>query len=816
MSNQQRNTSRKAAATALITAVIASTAAVSSAQEDDGKLTPLPSETFTVPPADNPVRDMTKAIADNAEPDISSRIPETLQITNEGGDITYDTQAQTIIYQGKDSPVRMRTEDQDVLAQTIIVDLANQTATVQGPVTVYHDETLTLAESGTYNWKTGELHVKEIRSKMGGVLVRGSSLEYKKDAKGKQYMAIHDAFLTTDDVEKPGSWVGAGELKIYPGDYARLTRLSLSSGGKGMAVPVLGWIPLSHSLNPKEGYLPYPGVKSSWGAYLLNQYGWLIGNKRVEKGMPTADYILTGHADFRARRGLGVGVDLEDVKLQEEYSDMTGFSLYYLTDDDPMVNQTNSERLPTDRERYRASAKWMREYDAFQADPNAKWSIATDINILSDRYVLRDFFEESSSVNDKPDNSVRLERRMPYSTTIFLNRFAPNDFYATDIRSEVTHYRVRKALGRTGIAYESRSSFGYLAQEVPAHERAQYMEMLENLRDSDTRDYYMRLLNSNGYLRLNTTHEFTTSFKPLNFLNVTPKAGFGYTGYYGVDGVGTDHRFLGYLGCDFDAKFHRHYSDFKISRLGYEGLTHIFQPYTSLSHTSLSSSNDLVPQVDTWSSVFGNGTTNPMPMDLMATTGIDGWGAWSVWRFGARNIFYTKIDGERRNLFKWDAFIDYNAETPYDSNTLSNLYSALTFSPTSRLKFKLETITPAFGKGDDYKQTNTYISYMPTPWLETQIGHRRLKDHPIQEDVEQVYLRTNIRFNEKYIFNARWYWDLEDKRMPIQQYTLFRKSGAWYVGATIFRRDNGGRKELGVGLSFTLSETATTLPVKLF
>ena len=76
-------------------------------------------------------------------------------------------------------------------------------------------------------------------------------------------------------------------------------------------------------------------------------------------------------------------------------------------------------------------------------------------------------------------------------------------------------------------------------------------------------------------------------------------------------------------------------------------------------------------------------------------------------------------------------------------------------------------------------------------------------------------MRTNLRISEKYTFSMQFYYDESEGRFPIQQYSLFRHAGAWYIGATVFLRDNGGKKEEGFGLSFTLGETGTALPINL-
>lgn len=783
------------------------------------KFLPLPSQVLNTSPMENPALDLTDVAIRSMSELGTPRIPEALSIENEGGSISFDQDKRVLTYTGGKGRVHLRTSDgTDVNAHTIQAGLDDSIASLTGPLIVYQGETLTRAENGRYNWKSEELDIYGVRTKVQGMLVRGSHIEYRKDAEGKQYMKIHDAYVSTEDVQEPSSWIGAGELTVYPGDYGRLTRLSIASGNADIPVPILGWFSFSHSLNPREGYMPHPGAKSIWGAYLLNSYGFLLGNRRVENGMPVSDYILTANVDYRARRGLGLGLDFENVAMTKRAPEMTGLSLYYAADSDPMINPTNTPREHTRHNRYRLAMQTLWNLDKPTPDTNthAHWTLGTNINAVSDKYMLRDFFEDIGRNNDKPDNTVRLERRTRRSQTMLTTRFAANDFYATDERLEASYYRVRSTIGNSRISYETRSSLAAMQQYLPSELKFEYEWQLSNLRTKEMQDYYRRLLNTQAYLRFNTTHEFSTSFNILRFLNVTPKAGGGYSGYYDVEGVGSDNRFLGYAACDFDIKFHRSYDGFRIPKLGMKGLTHIFHPYTTFAHCNISSSNNLVPKMDTWSNIVGNSTNNPMSLDLIGFTSIDAWGTWSVWRFGAQNVLSTTVDGSPYTLLHWNIFIDYNEENPNTNNNFSNLFSEVTLRPTERLSVRFESQTPTIREGDGFSQYNTSIAYQPVRWFEGRLGHRYLSSHPFHQDASQMYLQANLRINEKYSLYGRWYWDIEEKRFPIQQYSIFRRSGPWYVGASLFLRNNGGKKETGVGISFTLGETGTALPINFF
>ena len=743
-------------------------------------------------------------------------IPTNLAVESHGADICYDAARNTVSYRGGTAPIHILTDSgADIYAGGVSANLEEQVADLEGPLTVRQGEMMMRGQGGAYHWDSGLAELNGVRAKVNGLLVRGSAVEYTKDGRGRNCITIHDAYVTTEDVEKPGTWVGAGTLRIVPGDYGSFSRLSIATRNRDIAVPVLGWFTVSHSLNPKEGYTPSLGTRSYWGVYVLNSYGVLLGNRRVEGIMPTADYLATLHADVRTRRGFAAGLDLVDIAMERRNQDFSGIKLYYAPDRGHMINPTDVPRSKIRKQRHSLAAQAGWEGTP-EFDPGSRWSAVSNVHAVGDRYMLRDFFTAECQVNDKPDNTVRLARTSPRTQTMLYTRFAPNNYYATDERLEGSFYRVRTPLFGTRINYETRMGAGLMHQYISPLQRAAYQEALQHYREGPQKEYYARLLNTGHYCRAFTTHELTTDFKLLRFLNVTPKAGVGYSGYYGVDGIGADNRFMGYLGCDLDIRLQRHFAGFHWDSMGYRGLTHVLRPYTSFTHMSISSSNALVPRIDCWSTTMGATTAAPMPMDLSSFTGIDGWGKTSVWRFGMQNTFSSLQDGERKNILDWHAFVDYNGDNVNSQRNFSNLYSLIRFNPGDTLNMRLESLTPTIRNGEDYHQYNASISHMPCAWFEYTFGFRYINHHPIQEDSNQLYLQGNLRINENYTVAGRTYLDITERRSPLQQLSVFKNTGAWYVGVNVFMRDNGGKHELGVGMSFTLGETGTSLPVHIY
>lgn len=786
------------------------------ASANAAELVPLPEDIFDNKDSVNPILDVTNRTVSGLGSQ-APEIPDTLQVTNEGGTISYDQEKNVFLYTaGENSNLRLRTDSgSDIHTPALEAKLETGEAILSGPMTLYQDDVLVRGEDGGfYNWKEKKTAVNKVRIKVSGLLVRGSHIEYATDAEGKEYILVHDAYVTTEDVQKPSTWIGTGTLTIYPGDYGKVSRLSIASGDYDVPVPVLGWFTFSHSLNPREGYMPGAGTRSHWGAYLENSYGILFGNRRVDGIMPTADYLATLHLDGRTRRGLATGLDVENISMSKKHKDMEGFKTYFADDLDPNINPIEKDRVPVDDKRYYLSLKTLWDVSP-ENDSHADWQLATNVNVVSDQYMLRDFLPETSRINDKPDNTVRLVRRTNNTQSMIYTRFAPNDYYMTDERLEASFYRVRTAIGNTGINYETNNSACIMRQYLPTEQKALYQAQLDRLKDGEIKEYYTRMMNTDSFFRVNTTHEFTSNFTAYKFLNITPKAGGAYTGYYDVGGIGSDNRLLGYVGCDFNLKFHNTYPNFKFKRYGLQGLTHIIKPYANFSRGTISSSNKYVPQIDAWSSTRSGSTTSPMPLDLCGFAGIDGWGNWNIWRLGIQNTLISSVDGERIKLLTWDAFCDYNAENPNSEYDFSSLYNIIRFTPSNRFELYLTTQTPTINNGEGFWQYSAGLRVIPTEWLETYISYRAITDHPVQEDSGQFHIRTNVRLSEKYTFAVQFYYDETEGRVPIQQYSLFRHAGAWYIGATVFMRDNGGKKEQGFGISFTLGETGTALPIDL-
>ncbi len=774
------------------------------------ELLPLPEDVFPQGEQTN----VTPINLEKIKKSKSTAVPSSVSIMAKDARLSLDSTEETLIYRSDRSPIQLLTDTGNELrSHSIDVDLKAQQAELAGDISIYSGDSLARASRAQFNWKKVEGSFEDIRVKVNGILVRADSGAYLTDEEGVKYIQLHGAHVSTHDIKDPSFWVGFKELQIYPGDRLKAKGLSVGSKQSFTPVPLLGFIPFSHSLNPKEGYLPQPGTRNLWGVYLLNHYGILIGNRRVENFMPTADYILMNKLDYRERRGVGLGFDLEEPSNLKKFPAMTGLSVYYTHDLDPQYNPTNIPRPDIDSDRYRVALQGIWD---LSRGTTSYWRLKANINAVSDARFLSDYFEELSQDNDKPDNTITLIKKNAYSERGVFVRFDPNNYYTTDERLELNYYRVRQPIAKSRINYETRNSVSYMRQRVPLEERVLYEQQLTQIADPDVRDYYMRLLNEDSYFRVSSIHELTTDFKLFNMFNVVPKVGVAYNGYYGFRDIEDDTRFSAYFATDVSMKFQRDFRSFQSDYFKIDGVKHIFQPYVSYSYQHISSSNPLVPQVNSWTTAQGSSTSIPMPLDINGFSGTDGWHDWSTLRIGFQNYLTTRYDGETRRLLRWNTFFNINLDQNDTLTEYSNLYSVLEMNPSERIKIISDVQVPIVQQGNDFTSTTHTIRYQVTRWMEVDLGHRYTYSDSLQYNSEQINWKLNLRLNENYSLASEMYLDRNLNSIPLQQYSIFRNMGAWQMGATLFFRDNGGVRETGFGLSFSLIEANASTPVNFF
>jgi len=722
-------------------------------------------------------------------------VPESLVITGEHL-IFYDATTETVTYDGE---VAIRTDTGlQLFADRGFLDLRNKFIRVSGNVTVYQGPSMQRGEVATYFYEEERLDAESLRAGVDPFLLESGRFK-SVERDGRLVFVGEDAALTTHDYEDPSFWVRARKITLYPDDRVDFQNMTLLAGG----VPVF-WLPyLSQPLHEDLGYHFPPGASTTWGPYLLNRYGIMLGGRDDEAAGKADDPWLLSqwHFDLRAKRGLGLGLDLFDTRLDDN-PNLGWLKTYYINDLDPDLARSDEERSGVNENRFRVQLRHRLGLESLFPEGDAY--LEADLTVLSDRFYLEDFNRFDFRIEPNPDNHLAFVRRLGRNLFTAWVRVRPNDFYTSDTRlPELAFDQVRHPLWGGPVLHEGQFLFGIYKSHLPDFQRTILRAEREALDPDDPRrEQFDFFLADRGFSRLHLWQELSLPLTLERGLHLVPRAGVGYTGYWSVSGGGRDtNRRLVYTGLDSSLKFSRTFPDFKFRSLGVDGLLHVVQPYANLSWVA---TDDLDPSFRGIDRLAAS--TRPRPLGVGRFTAIDDLTDWTIVRLGARNRLLTRRDTSTHEWLILDTYFDWFLEDPEFSRKFSNLYNNLYFRPLPWLSFIFETQFPLLGDEGDFTELAAALRYMPTPNLDFEISHRFLNDHPILENSSRLEYNAYARLNENWGLGFLHRWEFDDNTLELQQYALHRTLQNWAVSLGLFHRDNRSEDEYGFLLGFTLSE----------
>lgn len=766
--------------------------------------------------------------------EVAPAMPKSLNISNYGGGTIEYTKDVGIRWMGPGVKI---TGDNglEVFADTAVVDLKAQTATLEGNVSVYQGNILQRGERAVYYYEKKFLNASGLKASIDPILLEAGKFTVEERNGEKVYVG-EDAGITTHDVEHPDFWVRSKKTTIYPGEKIVFNDLRLYAGD----VPVF-WLPyLSQPLNAELGYHFIPGSRSNWGAYLLNTYGIMLGGDYNEAtGERENAWLLSRwHFDLLSRRGIGTGVDLVDTRV-EDPEEISGLSLYYLNDLDPDISRSGVPRGFVNEDRYQIELKHRLKLD-FPDD--ADWRIDSNLTLLSDTHYLEDFAPSEYRTNPAPDNTLGIYRRDEGSLLSLYGRFRINDFYRTDTRlPEVAFDQARAPLFDLPILHEGSTSFGVIGEQAADLTQSTIINPLLNLTAGDPdarrllnqltgfeyqlakemlalplgdprRDAIRTQLLDAGYARFNTYQELSLPLTLGGFFNLTPEAGAGYTRYSSVDGpVDSSDRTYLHAGAEMSVKFSKDLGEYRNHDLGLDGLKHIFQPYAHWSVVSTNDFDPLGPQVDRLTP-----TTRPRPLDPLRFTAVDELRSWNVVRLGTRNRLLTKRDHQSFEWLYLDTYVDAFINDPEGHRNYSNLYNDARWQPLPWLSVDVETQFPIASGGSGFNEFASRLRFMPSRNFEFSLGYRMLSGHPTLVDSDRYDIQTYTRLSENWGIGTRHVVELDDSTLELEQYTVHRDLGNWVAGIGFTHRDNRLDEEYGVIFSLTLKDfPSVSLPFQI-
>ena len=671
--------------------------------------------------------------------------------------------------------------DTDIYADAAQYNSQTHDISVQGNVRIYRDVSLYLTDHAIYNTETKQIKADEMRTDYDPYFVSGTSVT-SISANGYR---IENGTFTTHDAPDPSFHLHARTIRVYEKDYVVFQNVTFYIG----KVPVLWWPYVYQSLNDAFSFSVSPAFLSSWGPSLLTQVTFPITDK------------LTGklHLDYRTRRGVAIGFDA-NITYGKDDNSWAKLKTYYLQDQNPLINRTDVRRGLVSSGRYRVTLENITNFT------DDIYSIV-DVTKLSDRFVMQDFYQGEFRVNPVPDNVISLAKTGSIYTLTGIMRFQANEFFEqTERLPEVVLDVNRTPLFNGPIFYEGETGIANLHRQFP--------------NDSEFEDY--------STVRFDTFHQLTYPNTYFGWLSVVPRLGFRET-YYGqtrdlgktmFESSGNplvpefllpdptlempikygDGKFRTVFngGVEGSFKISREWEDVQSRFLGLDGLRHIIQPFTNFSWVSDDGPDPReILQFDRFEP-----STQLRPIDFPQFTSIDSIDHWTVWRLGVRNRLQTRRDDLTVSWLELETYVDVNIDNPYDRTPYSNLFNKLRFTPLPWASLVINSQLPAFDKG--FTEVNTTVVLQPVANLQVSAGHRYLNSDPFFKNSSLFVVGGYYRVDDNWGVGVQEQYEATSRILEQQRYSVYRDLTSWVASFGAVIRDNGGVKEYGVLLTFTL------------
>jgi lipopolysaccharide assembly outer membrane protein LptD (OstA) len=635
-------------------------------------------------------------------------------------------------------------------ADQVGVNQQSGDVTADGNVRIQSQEQVWVGEHARYNFKTRQMEAEQFRTGKAPVFAAGEGLH--GELTNRVYIATN-GIITTDDLAEPAVKVRAKYLKIIPGQRVEARHATLWVGG----VPVFYFPYYSRNLGPRSNNFGFvPGYRSSFGPYLLSSYTFFLDEQ----------FDGTAHVDYRVRRGVGLGPDLN--YHLGPWGEGT-FKYYYLYDQDPGANGGDST-LPNNRQRVDFS---------YLANPATNLSVRSLVRYQGDTNIVREFFEREYRQDNQPSTYVDANKYWSnYSLDTYVQPRVNNFLETVERLPDLRLTGYRQQVGASPIFYESESSVGY------------YRRVFPETNSLPTTPYF-------AASRADTYHQLLLPETLFGWLNVTPRVG-GRLTYYGTatgPGATTDELTRGVFntGAEFSFKASQLWPAAQSEFFQVDGLRHIIEPslnYVYVPNPNYVGTNEL-PQFD-----YELPSLRQLPIDFPDYNSIDSIDSQNVARLGLHNKLQTKREGKLVNLVDWDVYTDWRLQPNAQQTTFSDLYSDLTLNPRTWLSLQSQTRYDI--QHGDLRMSVTTLTLRPGKTWSWTLGQVYLRDDFTPSPTalgpgENVFTSSFLyRLNENWGLRASHYFDASTGTLREQDYAIVRDLRSWTAALTFLVRNNPG------------------------
>lgn len=634
--------------------------------------------------------------------------------------------------------------DAVLTAQRIQLDQETGEAIAEGAVNLTRGPQTWLGERVRYNFRTGAMSAEEYKLGIQPLFVGGERVVTLEPIGTNRVFVLTNSFVTTDDLAEPGYRIRARSLKIREDRRLVARDATLYAGD----TPVF-WFPYyTRRLGDHPArWILTPGYRSLYGAYLRAAYAFDLATN--------AQAAI--NVDPYTRRGVGVGPDLRYDLGPAGHGELRG---YWIADQRPGTDPITGEEIDAQRERIR--------FD-HQVTLRPGLTGTAVVRQQSDRWIIRDFYEDEFRRNPLPDTHFEVQQAWPDFTLNTLARVQVNDFFETVERlPDVRLSAHRQELGRSGVFYEGENSFGWFQHR--------YAD------PGPTNDY--------SAFRADTFHQLLLPKTLFGWLNVTPRVG-GRLTYYGdtqSDGwqdLSAETRGVFNTGAEVSFKAHRLWRNAGSRFWDIDGLRHILEPSFNYAFTPEPNARPLeLPQFDSELP-----SLRLLPVNYPDYNSIDSIDSQNAVRLGVRNKLQTKRGGQIEDLLDWSVITDWRLDPREDQRTFSDIYSEADFKPRRWLTLNSEVrVDPNDAL---LRESETSAIFKPGSDWSLGVTHRYTRDDLLLgAGGNLIGTRLYLRFSENWGFRTSHYYEIREGILQEQYYTVYRDLRSLTAALTVRLRES--------------------------
>lgn len=629
-------------------------------------------------------------------------------------------------------------------ASRIQIDADLGQAVAEGAVKLERAGQVWVGERLRYSFRTDAMEAEEFRLGVPPAFLGGERALTLEPVGPPKVYQLQNAYLTTDDLAEPGYRIRAREITIRE-DRRIVARGATLIVGE---TPVF-WFPyFTRRIGPHANrWILTPGYRSSYGAYLRSIYEFDV-----------ATNVVAGiQMDGFTRRGIGLG---PLVRYDLGPIGEGAVEGYWIADQKPGDDPQTGE--PIDDDRHRISF-----HHQVQLRPGLTGTAV--VRQQSDRWVLRDFFEDEFRRNPLPDSFFEIQQAWPDFTLNTLARVQVNDTFETVERlPDVRLSAHRQELGHSGLFYEGENSLGWFR-----HRHAE---------PALTNDY--------SAFRADSLHQILLPKTFFGWLNVTPRVGgrltyYGDTESDGWESLDAETRGVFNTGVDLSFKAHRVWSDARNRFWDVQGIRHILEPSVQYAYTPRPNARPLeLPQFDTELP-----SLRLLPIHYPDYNAIDSVDSQNVLRLGMRNKLQTRRNGQSEDLLDWAIFTDWRLDPRSDQGTFNDVYSEADFKPRRWLTFNSEVrVDPNDGV---LRESQTSAVLHPSTDWSFGVTHRYTRDDAfLGPGGDLLGTRVYLRFSENWGLRMSHFYEIEEGLLQEQYYTIYRDLRSLTAALTLRFRES--------------------------